>query len=696
MVPTITVAICTYNRFDYLPRALESLERQTVPQSEFEVLIVDNSDDMEAANRFWESYVLRDGWRLVRSSPPGLSRARNTAVEEARAETILYLDDDAVASAGLVEEYAKYFAAHPDVGVAGGPIAPIWPDVAPDWVPDDFVGCLSVLDYGDTDKYLEGGQYLYGANIAFRKAALEAAGGFDTNIGRIGAASLLSNEEVVVQEHVHRAGFKRAYVANAAVRHQVPQGRLRRNWFRSRMAWQAVSEVLSGEAGGYHRDYSAQMLSNLAKSMDMEPFVYKLLNASTKEEFSQQLHFMRHLIAVLLDAQHADERALEGLAKKGAVPTSKQSRDKYSDAEVTAAALPPLGSDKPHLFAEYNPGHSYLYDAYALSGQTHFLPMQDNPWEVWAGFSLLELEKGITADNRTLTFLTIEPFLQPAQVTGFRLFVEKQPVVVNAFLHRLPSDDAVLQNLRAVARSLGNLFVLSESFRQLAVRETGIENIRVVPHHPTKFHYSGVSRSTARDNLGIRPSQIVVSLVGELRRNKGVETLLAALPMLGADAKKRLVFLLAGKATHYDPEALSSAFSDAGCEHRVLCGGANTKGYAYLNARKFTECLAASDLGLLLYEDVQAKLTSGILSDYVWRGTPVVTTEGSVTGRDVCENKLGFVVAERDPSQLAELLNRFVSSDQGFEKAPQFEAFRQSVAPENVAQNLLELLNEPS
>ena len=42
--PLITVALCTYNpRADYLERTLEGVRRQTLPQEEWEFLLVDNS-----------------------------------------------------------------------------------------------------------------------------------------------------------------------------------------------------------------------------------------------------------------------------------------------------------------------------------------------------------------------------------------------------------------------------------------------------------------------------------------------------------------------------------------------------------------------------------------------------------------------------------------------------------------------------
>ena len=40
----ITAAICTYNRFDYLPLAIDGLRQQTLASDAFENLIVDNGE----------------------------------------------------------------------------------------------------------------------------------------------------------------------------------------------------------------------------------------------------------------------------------------------------------------------------------------------------------------------------------------------------------------------------------------------------------------------------------------------------------------------------------------------------------------------------------------------------------------------------------------------------------------------------
>jgi glycosyltransferase involved in cell wall biosynthesis len=85
----VTAAITTYNRAAFLPGALESVLAQTF--ADYEVLVVDDGSTDDTPD------VLAgygDRIRVVRQANGGRSAARNTAVREARAPLISFLDSD--------------------------------------------------------------------------------------------------------------------------------------------------------------------------------------------------------------------------------------------------------------------------------------------------------------------------------------------------------------------------------------------------------------------------------------------------------------------------------------------------------------------------------------------------------------------------------------------------------------------------
>ena len=242
----ITAAICTYERYDLLPGAIESALAQSLPADSFEVIVVDNSPD--AARSAQEAARFADSPNLAwyHESRPGLSNARNVAARHAASPLIAYLDDDARADPVWLEHIAGCFDALGDaVKVVGGRIRPWWGAPRPDWLPDAMLGDITVLDHGAERRLLKDGEWVAGANIAFRIAALRDAGWFDTSLGRTGSgASLLSAEETAVTDRIRGQGGLVAYDPLAAVSHWVDPERLTQRWFRRRAAWQAVSDYL--------------------------------------------------------------------------------------------------------------------------------------------------------------------------------------------------------------------------------------------------------------------------------------------------------------------------------------------------------------------------------------------------------------------------------------------------------------------
>lgn len=242
--PAIAAVICTHNRYDVLSDALGSLEAQTLAPAALQILIIDNSTDLDGQKLFWSTHELPANARLVFEKTPGLSRARNLGVRESRAPIIAYMDDDAIAMPGWCAAIADTFANFPDAGIVGGPVEPMWPGAPPQWLHKWQRGFLTIVDHGPDRRTLKEGEWLAGTNIAFRKSALEQGGGFNEALGRIGL-SLLSNEELALAAKIKALGFSSYYDPNVKVLHRVHGDRATQQWLRRRVCWQAVSDLLT-------------------------------------------------------------------------------------------------------------------------------------------------------------------------------------------------------------------------------------------------------------------------------------------------------------------------------------------------------------------------------------------------------------------------------------------------------------------
>ena len=246
----ITAAICTYDRYDLLDEALRSVADQQVAPDAFEILVIDNSPSAEASAAEQVRHAGTANLRWVHEPVAGLSNARNLAVRLARAPLIAFLDDDAVADTGWLDALARAFEVLGEgVGVVGGRVRPRWVASRPDWLSDDLLGYLSVVDLGAELRPLRAGEWVAGANIAYRTEALRQVGGFSLALGRVGAGiALMSNDEIELGDRLAAAGWATAYAPDAAVAHLVDPARATQAWFRRRIAWQAVSDFVRGPA----------------------------------------------------------------------------------------------------------------------------------------------------------------------------------------------------------------------------------------------------------------------------------------------------------------------------------------------------------------------------------------------------------------------------------------------------------------
>jgi glycosyltransferase involved in cell wall biosynthesis len=244
---SITAVICTYNRYDLLPKAIDSLLTQTLDSSSYQILIVDNTPPKQRSEgeSLALSYQSAANMAYLFEDTPGLSNARNVAAKAAQSDYILYLDDDAIADQALLENIINAFEQFDNVGVVGGKILPIWEIERPCWLGDDIVGNVSVVDWGGGTRVAGSGEWFAGANISFRLSALRESGGFSTTLGRVGAGnSLMSNEEIEVLEFLKNSGYNAVYAPDAKVDHLVERKRISRDWFRRRIAWQATSDFI--------------------------------------------------------------------------------------------------------------------------------------------------------------------------------------------------------------------------------------------------------------------------------------------------------------------------------------------------------------------------------------------------------------------------------------------------------------------
>ena len=164
--PRVSVVVCSYNGSRTIRDCLEGLRQVEYP--DFEVIVVDDGST-DATSAIAHEYDVR----VIRTENQGLSRARTTGMSAATGEIVAYIDDDARPDRHWLQYLAATFTSTDHVAVGGPNIAPRGDGPIAECVANAPGGPLHVLV---TDRVAE---HIPGCNMAFRKHALEAIGGFD-------------------------------------------------------------------------------------------------------------------------------------------------------------------------------------------------------------------------------------------------------------------------------------------------------------------------------------------------------------------------------------------------------------------------------------------------------------------------------------------------------------------------------------
>jgi GT2 family glycosyltransferase len=202
-LPRMSVVVCVFNEETTIAQCLENLANLEYPQ--FEVIVVDDG----STDATWEIaavFARRHGFRLIRTENRGLSNARNTALAAARGEIVAFLDGDAWPDRHWLTYLAVSFLGGEYVGVGGPNITSPGDGLIADAVAPAPGGPIHVL-LSDSEA-----EHIPGCNMAFRKAALEAVGGFDPQFQ-------IAGDDVDICWRLQRRGWKIGFSPAAVVWH---------------------------------------------------------------------------------------------------------------------------------------------------------------------------------------------------------------------------------------------------------------------------------------------------------------------------------------------------------------------------------------------------------------------------------------------------------------------------------------------
>lgn len=262
----LSIIICTYNRAKYIGPLLESLAANTLPRSEYEILLVDNNckdNTRDICAQFAATHP-DITFRYAVETEQGLSAAKNCGIREAHGDLIVYVDDDALVDPNYLQDYVNYFEAHPEVMALGGPIEPLYETAEPEWMTPYTKALLTAwMNYGDKPREYPRGRYPGGGNAAYRKVVFDQVGVFNTELGRKGNL-LLASEEKDIFDKMHTLGMKVLYIPGPVLHHCIPQAKLEEDYFNRLTLQIGKSERARTQAIGMGK-YIKRLLSEVIK-----------------------------------------------------------------------------------------------------------------------------------------------------------------------------------------------------------------------------------------------------------------------------------------------------------------------------------------------------------------------------------------------------------------------------------------------
>jgi GT2 family glycosyltransferase len=254
-----TVAICTLNRCHYLARTVSAVLGQLADFERGSLLVVDNGSD-DATPEYLDRLTRQNPHcRKLQEERRGLYYARCAAIENARGNFLVFIDDDAIPQPGWLQNLLIEITSRPDIGVVGCAIDPIWEKPKPAWLSKRLLREIPVYDLTSSKEEGSFPSYPSGISLALRLNAcselyIQAERRANYPLGRVGThkgVAMWGGEDNDLCEIYLRNGFKAVSIRRARVFHNVAAERLTPDWFVRKYSSEGRLRIRLARLAGY-------------------------------------------------------------------------------------------------------------------------------------------------------------------------------------------------------------------------------------------------------------------------------------------------------------------------------------------------------------------------------------------------------------------------------------------------------------
>jgi glycosyltransferase involved in cell wall biosynthesis len=220
----VSVIIGSYRPGKCLYRCIKSLAKQTRIPDE----IIIGVDSIQEEQNF--PAELEIPFRFVASGKTGVSSARNAACQQATGDILAFIDDDATAEPGWIEQVHHVFE-DPTISCVGGPVIPVFERGS---IPEQWywiIGCTGMS------------RRPICSNMAILRCDFELLGGFPENLGRI-KRNLTIGEETELILNLEEFNKKIAWEPKMVVHHWCPDQRTQLSYILSRAYKEGIGKAI--------------------------------------------------------------------------------------------------------------------------------------------------------------------------------------------------------------------------------------------------------------------------------------------------------------------------------------------------------------------------------------------------------------------------------------------------------------------
>lgn len=260
---SVVVCVYTEKRLPLIRAALDSIARQTTPPAQV-IVVVDHNPAL--FDRLCADYP---EYEVISSKfGQGLSGARNTGIEHATDDVVVFLDDDARAEPQWLDTLLASYDDELVLGVGGLVLADWSAPGRPAWLPEEFLWVVGCSYRGQPEVTAEVRNPI-GANMSFRRPAFDRAGLFDSSVGRTFTSTRAlgcEETEFSIRLRALSPGARIIYEPRAVVHHHVDQSRATWRYFLGRCHAEGCSKArvarLSGASAALssERSYVSQTI----------------------------------------------------------------------------------------------------------------------------------------------------------------------------------------------------------------------------------------------------------------------------------------------------------------------------------------------------------------------------------------------------------------------------------------------------